>query len=193
MKKTMLMLGLFLLTISVKAQDTMSILPYVEQFVNAPGNAVGTVLYDSPDYHVSLMKYVDPFSKDSILGIVFYKVVYSENTFIKSELHNFVAFLDIDEVKPILSWIDFIKKQLKTNPTFEYLSYVPKRGNVLLAIHKSTDKDFWFWMRYDKLDTNSQEDVIRIPMRNNGFDYRELDKFYNMCTDMLKIIEAHMK
>lgn len=189
MKKVLLILVL-LIPIVLKAQDSTSTVSNVEQFYNTPGYVIGHKLYDNPNCFISLMKYSDPISNDSIIGVMFYNTVI---TGFISNIKNHITFIDKEEVINIISWIDFAKKQIISDPSFEEISFVPHKGNILLSISKGSGNDFFVDIRYDKYDANSLKTLKMIRQRKTGYDFGELDEFSTAFKEMQKIIEGNKK
>ena len=146
-----------MITCASMAQDTNSTFSKVEIFCHSSGKIIkGHVMYSdnyvthyTPTF-ISLTKYVDYEGRDTLFGISFYG-----NTARKS----YNVILDYEETARIISWIDFVKREINNYSHDDYISYSPKRGRLLLFVKKINSNPKWrFEIQYDKSDISSLVD-----------------------------------
>jgi len=187
MRKILLLFGILLMYISLKAQDINHFQSRTEQFLNAQGkfiagytlystNILSDKYYNVSNHSISLMKYVDSSVKDTMLGIIFYGSIDrgSGNSILWKYYR---SIIDYDEVKNIISWIELAKQQITKDSLIDYFSYTPKSGSLLLYITKNKDKGFLLNIQYDKYDLNSYMTLFSIDNKKSVIDFVKLDDY----------------
>jgi len=195
MKKIILISGILTIFYSLNGQDVNQSFTKVEKFLKSPDRIIASYpvytskteradAYRNSEYSLTFFKAFELAGNDTILGVAIKCI---NNLFQgDGKLYKInQGYLDYEEINKIISWIDFCRKEMdsKNNSKINYISYSPKQGKVLLYFNKVSKEKYYFSIRTDKDDLDSQID----------FDMNLIDKLYLNLKEIQKFIEENVK
>ncbi len=184
-------------SISLMAQDFTPKRSHHVRHINSPGKHINGYSifkpsFQSNNYNVSLMKYIDVNTSDSILGVLFsgYTAILGQQNYITFPYTSLVYY---EEVPLIINWLDNIKKEINKDPGVEYLSYSPEKSNVIFFIDKHVNS-YTLYIQYDKNIWYANQILCKISYSSKtGYNFDRFDKFYGQLTEIQEVINRKYK
>jgi hypothetical protein len=148
--------------------------------------------FQSNNYDIALMKYIDYNYVDTTLGVLFrgYSVLPGRNP---GFMHQFTATVDQSEITPILYWLDDIRNEVNKNPKFEYLFYEPVDNKIMFFIEKNINS-YSLYVQYDKHLWYTNQVICKIGYSSkDGYDFDRFDVFYNQISEIDEAINRYLQ
>ncbi len=155
MKKAIILFILLLFSGVIKPQDNSQSNYKIDSFCSHSGNIVkGSILYTAksssfsfPD--ITLLELNEEGRNDTSYKIL----IHASIAFDQNYTRPFNIFLDYNEVKRILDWIEVANQEISSNSSIDYIAYHPISGKMLMyVIRPKKNSDWQFWIQYDESD-----------------------------------------